>query len=106
MCTNRFSRYGAYGYADATPRDWSDDDSFGSNAAAKVNWAEVNWATLLQDCLQRNADRYQTIEPREKKIWTLDKRMDSSRTNHIGLICVRDRGPCRAPRLSCAPGWV
>lgn len=79
MCTNRFSRYGAYGYADATPRDWSDDDSFGSNAAAKVNWAEVNWATLLQDCLQRNADRYQTIEPREKKIWTLDKRMDSSK---------------------------
>ncbi|KAJ5791104.1 uncharacterized protein N7518_008115 [Penicillium psychrosexuale] len=51
FCVDRYSRYGAYGYGDQ---------------AHKVQWQDVNWATLQKDCLQRNADRYQPSDIREK----------------------------------------
>ena len=51
VCTDRYSRYAAYGYADE---------------GEKVQWQDVNWATLQQDCLQRNADRYQPSKIGEK----------------------------------------
>ena len=51
FCVDRHSRYRAYGYGDQTH---------------KVQWQDVNWATLQKDCLQRNADRYQPSDIREK----------------------------------------
>lgn len=44
----------------------------------QIHWDQVDWANLQQACLERNRERFRTIEPREKKIWTLDKRLDSS----------------------------
>ncbi|KAJ5156838.1 Protein of unknown function DUF3405 [Penicillium capsulatum] len=75
MCTNRVSRYSPYGYVDAMAHNRT-DDTVGSKSASHVQWEKVNWASLQRDCLQRNGPRFHTIEPREKKIWTLDKRLD------------------------------
>lgn len=46
----------------------------------------MNWASLQQNCLQRNADRYRTADPQEKTIWTLDKQFEKkipSRPNRL-----------------------
>ncbi|KAF4766687.1 hypothetical protein HAV15_010591 [Penicillium sp. str.  len=52
FCTDRYSRYAAYGYTGEV----QDGDSFDTSSEVKFEY--VNWATLQQDCLQRNADRY------------------------------------------------
>lgn len=55
FCTDRYSRYGAY--------------------AKSQKFRTVDWAALQQSCLQRNADRYRTPNPKEK-LWTLHKSHD------------------------------
>ncbi|KAJ6179581.1 hypothetical protein N7519_010042 [Penicillium mononematosum] len=66
VCADRYSRYAAYGYADE---------------GEKVQWQDVNWATLQQDCLQRNADRYQPSKIGEKTR-TLHKEHDKETDEH------------------------
>jgi hypothetical protein len=56
LCTDRYSQYGAYGYGNET----------------REIWANVNLGKLQQECLQRNAERYQYRNPAEKAL-TLDK---------------------------------
>ncbi|KAJ5667456.1 hypothetical protein N7507_003320 [Penicillium longicatenatum] len=59
LCTDRYSQYGAYGYGNET----------------NEIWANVNLGNLQQECLQRNAERYQDRNPAEKAL-TLDKTHD------------------------------
>lgn len=66
ICVDRYSRYAAYGYAEE---------------GKKAQWEDVNWATLQQDCLQRNADRYQHSNIREKT-WTLHREQDKGTDEH------------------------
>ncbi|KAI3287700.1 hypothetical protein DTO002I6_7666 [Penicillium roqueforti] len=75
LCTDRYSRYAPYGYADET--DEADEDNKGNN----VKWQDVNWATLQQDCLHRNENRYQPSKIGEK-MWTLHKEHDKKTDEH------------------------
>ncbi|KAJ5448592.1 Protein of unknown function DUF3405 [Penicillium cf. griseofulvum] len=77
LCADRYSRYGAYGYLQGNEstriHDW--DDRFGSNEAAEMDWEKVNWASLQNECLQRNSDRYRTPLS-DGKIFALYKSLD------------------------------
>lgn len=53
VCSDRYSRFGAYGYDDD-----SQDDVPGFNRPALVHWNEVDWNALQSLCFNRNADRY------------------------------------------------
>ena len=53
VCTDRYSRFGAYGYDEA-----SDEIVSGFTRPAKVNWGEVDWYELQSLCFERNANRY------------------------------------------------
>lgn len=53
VCTDRYSRYGAYGYDQA-----GDEDVPGFSRPPRVDWSRVDWHDLQAQCLQRNADRY------------------------------------------------
>lgn len=75
ICTDRYSRYAAYGYTGEA----KNGDSFG--ASNEVQFEHVNWATLQQDCLQRNADRYQFSNTR--KALTLHKEYNEGIDEHI-----------------------
>ncbi|EPS33487.1 hypothetical protein PDE_08449 [Penicillium oxalicum 114-2] len=53
VCTDRFSRFGAYGYgAD------NDDEIPGFQRPEPVQWDNVDWNALQNQCFERNADRY------------------------------------------------
>ncbi|KAJ5892600.1 hypothetical protein N7504_009291 [Penicillium tannophilum] len=54
VCTDRYSRFGAYGYDDE-----NDDEIPGFSRPPPVNWFELDWYNLQALCYQRNADRYQ-----------------------------------------------
>jgi hypothetical protein len=69
LCADRYSRYAAYGYAEEA----KNHQLYG--VSKEVQWEDVNWANLQQECLQRNADRYQPSNIQEKK-WTLSKEHD------------------------------
>ncbi|KAJ5373143.1 hypothetical protein N7517_005149 [Penicillium concentricum] len=76
ICVDRYSRYAAYGYTEE---------------GKKAQWQDVNWATLQQDCLQRNADRYQPSNIREK-MWTLHREQDKGTDQHrLGEKTKTDR---------------
>lgn len=53
VCTDRYSRFGAYGY---------DEDSLedvpGFERPSPVSWSAVDWRELQSLCLERNTDRY------------------------------------------------
>lgn len=53
VCTDRYSRFGAYGY---------DEDSIdgvpGFTRPASVSWDDVDWRDLQSMCFQRNSGRY------------------------------------------------
>ncbi|KAF4766646.1 hypothetical protein HAV15_010882 [Penicillium sp. str.  len=66
ICVDRNSRYAAYGYTET---------------GNEGQWQDVNWATLQQDCLQRNADRYQPSDIREKTS-TLHREQDKGTDEH------------------------
>lgn len=66
ICVDRNSRYAAYGYTET---------------GNKGQWQDVNWANLQQDCLQRNADRYQPSDIREKTS-TLHREQDKGTDKH------------------------
>lgn len=53
ICTDRYSRFGAYGYDDD-----SDEDVPGFTRPPLVHWNEVDWSGLQSRCFERNADRY------------------------------------------------
>ena len=57
LCTDRYSRYAPYGYA---------DEGSENNGGNNVQWQDVNWATLQQDCLHLNENRYQPSTVSEK----------------------------------------
>ncbi|KAI3266490.1 hypothetical protein CBS147309_6207 [Penicillium roqueforti] len=77
LCADRYSRYGAYGFLEGkTTRTHNWNGTFGSNEAAEINWEQVDWANLQNDCLQRNSIRYRT-QPSEGKILALYKSLDS-----------------------------
>ncbi|KGO69697.1 Protein of unknown function DUF3405 [Penicillium italicum] len=49
VCSDRFSRLGAYGYESNTTYTAS---------ASRVNWNETNWGSLQSQCFERNVGRY------------------------------------------------
>lgn len=53
VCTDRYSRFGAYGY---------DEDSLedvpGFERPPPVSWSDVDWGDLQSLCFDRNADRF------------------------------------------------
>ncbi|KAJ5086557.1 hypothetical protein NUU61_007864 [Penicillium alfredii] len=53
VCTDRYSRYGVYGYEED-----SEDDVPGFTRPAAVPWDEVDWYQLQASCYERNAGRY------------------------------------------------
>ncbi|KXG50850.1 uncharacterized protein PGRI_064220 [Penicillium griseofulvum] len=57
VCTDRYSRYGAYGYDDD-----GEDEVPGFTRPPAVPWREVDWQRLQNLCLERNADRYVSTE--------------------------------------------
>ncbi|KAJ6014320.1 hypothetical protein N7540_008911 [Penicillium herquei] len=69
FCTNRYSRYGAYGYEDDTEKRNE------TTISGSTTWEGVNWGRLHQDCLQRNADRFES-SALEEKTWILHKEFD------------------------------
>ncbi|KAJ5730081.1 uncharacterized protein N7483_004589 [Penicillium malachiteum] len=56
VCTDRYSRFGAYGY---------DQEHFydvpGFTRPEPVDWSAVDWYDLQKICYERNADRYQVL---------------------------------------------
>ncbi|KAJ5602245.1 hypothetical protein N7510_011779 [Penicillium lagena] len=83
LCADAVSRYGAYGYKHRSDNGSPGSDRF--NHAEELQWDDVNWANLQQDCLQRNGDRFRTTEPQNKQIWTLDKRWDMAIHDELDL---------------------
>ncbi|CAI7645299.1 unnamed protein product [Penicillium glandicola] len=57
VCTDRYSRFGAYGYDDD-----GEDEVPGFTRPPAVPWCEVDWNRLQNLCLERNADRYESID--------------------------------------------
>ncbi|KAJ6161211.1 hypothetical protein N7470_004607 [Penicillium chermesinum] len=55
VCTDRYSRYGAYGHDEE-----SEEDIPGFDRPPMVNWQEVDWYELQADCVARNAERYRS----------------------------------------------
>lgn len=53
VCTDRYSRLGAYGHDDD-----SEEDVPGFIRPPRVNWNEVDWGELQSLCFDRNAERY------------------------------------------------
>lgn len=89
VCTDRYSRFGAYGYDDE-----NDDEIPGFSRPPPVNWFELDWYSLQALCYERNADRYRhdcsmnetgqrplSFELREppRKTYETDTTSDSSR---------------------------
>lgn len=57
VCTDRYSRFGAYGYDED-----SEDEMPGFTRPSPVLWWEVDWSRLQSLCLERNANRYKSID--------------------------------------------
>ncbi|CAI7664862.1 unnamed protein product [Penicillium manginii] len=53
VCTDRYSRFGAYGYD-----EMSEEDVPGFTRPPQVPWSEVDWHELQSLCFERNVDRY------------------------------------------------
>ena len=53
VCTDRYSRFGAYGYDEE-----NDDNIPGFTRPEPVNWFDVDWYKLQNMCFERNANRY------------------------------------------------
>ncbi|KAJ5701446.1 hypothetical protein N7488_008994 [Penicillium malachiteum] len=64
LCTDRFSQYAAYGYS-------NEDNEL---------WDDLNWGTMQQECVERNAGRYRHPNPVDR-ITTLHHSHDSQ-VNH------------------------
>jgi hypothetical protein len=83
LCADRYSRYSAYGFLPdrekAKIQHWN--GTFGSNEAAEIDWEMVDWASLQQECLQRNSLRFRVAEPSERRIIALSKSLDSDSEN-------------------------
>lgn len=57
VCSNRFSRLGAYGYGSDT-----------THPTSGVNWNETNWGSLQSQCFERNVGRYSPSETNSRPI--------------------------------------
>ncbi|BCS23138.1 uncharacterized protein APUU_31363S [Aspergillus puulaauensis] len=57
VCTDRYSRFGTYGYDED-----SVDEVSGFTRPAPVMWWEVDWNRLQSLCLERNGNRYESID--------------------------------------------
>jgi hypothetical protein len=56
VCTDRYSRFGAYGFDED-----GEDDVPGFTRPPQVPWCDVDWNRLQTLCLEKNADRYWSI---------------------------------------------
>jgi hypothetical protein len=56
ICTDRYSRYGAYGYGER-----EEGEVPGFQKPSPVAWDSVDWGALQTDCLQRNFRRYDRV---------------------------------------------
>ncbi|KAJ5929501.1 hypothetical protein N7454_006451 [Penicillium verhagenii] len=72
LCTDPESRYSAYGYGD----NGADSEDPSSHSVNTTQWDQVDWASLQKSCLQNNAERYRSFQPRGK-LSTLHKKLDS-----------------------------
>ncbi|KAJ5138677.1 uncharacterized protein N7515_003525 [Penicillium bovifimosum] len=57
VCTDRYSRLGVYGYD-----QHGGDEVPGFTRPSAVSWHEVDWHMLQSHCLERNADRFESID--------------------------------------------
>jgi hypothetical protein len=57
VCTDRYSRFGVYGY----DQD-GEDEVPGFTRPPAVPWHEVDWNMLQSLCLERNANRFESID--------------------------------------------
>jgi hypothetical protein len=76
FCTDRYSRYGPYGAGE--------DENAGDipfKKPSSVHWDKVDWGTLQQNCLQRNAGRYDNVRQDHKKMWGLHRGNDNTTTH-------------------------
>lgn len=90
LCTDRYSQYSAYGYGDEN----------------KETWASVNLGNLQQDCLARNAERYQHHNP-DEKVSTLDKMYDVHENENESSTLQDSFGPDYHPRTAVIlRSWV
>src|SRR4051812_42182713 len=53
VCTDRYSRYGAYGYGEKETQEVPGFEKF-----SNITWNDVQWGGLQRQCLARNWDRY------------------------------------------------
>lgn len=53
VCTDRYSRFGAYGFDEE-----SEEDVPGFTRPSAVRWFDVDWHNLQSLCFERNANRY------------------------------------------------
>ncbi|KAJ5092491.1 hypothetical protein NUU61_007361, partial [Penicillium alfredii] len=57
VCTDRYGRYGPYGFGDNEP------EHTGLMKRRNVDWDAVNWGALQSQCYERNAGRYNPAQP-------------------------------------------
>ncbi|CAG8876393.1 unnamed protein product [Penicillium nalgiovense] len=84
VCTDRYSRFGAYGYDDD-----GEDEVPGFTRPSAVPWCEVDWHMLQNLCLERNADRYdstETVNYSSQSPLAFD--LPGNLTNHGSHLCV------------------
>ncbi|KAG8532968.1 uncharacterized protein KY384_001750 [Bacidia gigantensis] len=63
FCFDRFSRFGPYGLED-------DTIELGTQSPIEVEWKTVRWGALQNDCLERNAERFEPIQrPNGTSFW-------------------------------------
>ena len=55
ICFDRYGRFGAYGLDTK-----AQSTILGSNRPSVVDWEQVDWASLQQQCMAENSDRYDT----------------------------------------------
>lgn len=100
LCTDRYSRYGAYGLLQGNENSQSHvwNDSFGSNHAAEIDWEMVNWSNLQEDCVQRNSIRYRMTENPGRKALALYKHLDLD--SYDSPKSMNGTGPITQPRTA------
>jgi hypothetical protein len=78
VCTDRYSRYGAYGYGENENQEVPGFEKF-----INITWNEVQWGSLQRQCLGRNWDRYS------------DELIETNRSNSYPFATPQTRPPRR-----------
>ncbi|GAB1193481.1 hypothetical protein APSETT444_002699 [Aspergillus pseudonomiae] len=82
VCTDRYSRLGAYGYGD----DQQQGAIPGFRHLGNINWDSINWRSLESQCFERNSERYKPgqVDPRRIEHILPRAPPSASKPNHHG----------------------